>query len=98
MIRKRPLALLIGAIPFVGLVLALPLVNRIHPFVLGMPFLLAWIVGWVALSPILLWLAERLWNADNRRSRGGKSPLRETPGAAGGGPGPSADAQKAGSA
>lgn len=51
------LALILGAIPFLMLVFALPLVNRIHPIVLGLPFVLFWILSWVLLTPLILWLA-----------------------------------------
>ena len=51
------LALLLGAIPFITLVFALPLVNRIQPVVLGLPFLLFWILVWVLLTPLILFLA-----------------------------------------
>jgi hypothetical protein len=50
-------ALILGAIPFVTLVFALPLVNRVHPVVLGLPFLLFWIITWVILTPAILFLA-----------------------------------------
>jgi hypothetical protein len=55
--KGTKLALLPAAIPFVTLVFALPLVNRLRPFVLGLPFLLFWIVAWVALTPLVLFLA-----------------------------------------
>lgn len=44
-------ALILGAIPFITLVFALPLVNRIEPIILGLPFLLFWILSWVMMSP-----------------------------------------------
>ena len=53
-------ALFCGAVPFVALVAALPFVNRLRPVVLGLPFVLFWILGWVALTPVFLYLAERL--------------------------------------
>jgi hypothetical protein len=53
-------ALILGAVPFLMLVFALPLVNRIEPVVLGLPFLLFWILGWVVLTPGILFLAYRL--------------------------------------
>ena len=55
--RGTKYALLLGAIPFVTLVFALPLVNRIEPIILGLPFLLFWILAWVALTPLILFLA-----------------------------------------
>jgi hypothetical protein len=54
------IALILGAIPFITMVLALPLVNRIEPIILGMPFLLFWLLAWVVLTPVILGLAYRL--------------------------------------
>ena len=53
-------ALIFGAIPFLTLVLALPFVNRVEPFVLGLPFVLFWILLWVALTPVSLFLAYKI--------------------------------------
>lgn len=53
-------ALLLGAVPFLTLVFALPLVNRIHPIILGLPFILFWILAWVALTPFILFLAYKV--------------------------------------
>jgi hypothetical protein len=53
-------ALLLASIPFVALVFLLPFVNRIEPIILGLPFLLFWIVTWVFLTPFLLLIAYRL--------------------------------------
>ncbi len=52
-------ALLCGAVPFITLVLTLPWVNRTEPFVLGLPFILFWILLWVALTPVALFAAYR---------------------------------------
>ena len=54
------LALILGAVPFITLVFALPLVNRIHPVILGLPFLLFWILAWVMLTPLVLYAAYRV--------------------------------------
>jgi hypothetical protein len=53
-------ALLLASIPFVALVFLLPVVNRIEPIILGLPFLLFWIVTWVFLTPFILLIAYRL--------------------------------------
>jgi hypothetical protein len=54
----RPaLALVPAAIPVVALVGGLPFVNRLDPVVLGLPFLLTWILAWVALTPAFLGVA-----------------------------------------
>ncbi len=63
-------ALILGAIPFVTLVFALPLVNRIHPVVLGLPFLLFWILTWVILTPFILFLAYVLEKKFNPPDKG----------------------------
>ncbi len=58
--KGKRLSLLLGAIPFITLVFALPLVNRIQPTVFGLPFLLFWILLWVLLTPLFLFLAYRV--------------------------------------
>ena len=58
-------ALILGALPFVMLVFALPFVNRIQPVILGFPFLLFWILCWVLLTPFILlgaYLLEKKFN------------------------------------
>ena len=59
--QMRPmLRLLLTAIPIAALSIAVPLVNRVEPRVLGLPFLLCWIVGWALLTPAFLWTIGRL--------------------------------------
>jgi hypothetical protein len=50
----------LAALPFIGILLGVPFVNRVEPLVLGMPFVLAWIVMWVVLSSILMAVIYRL--------------------------------------
>jgi hypothetical protein len=58
MTKRHPLvAFLLALVPVVALVAGLPFVNRIHPIVLGLPFLLFWILGWVLVTPIFLAVA-----------------------------------------
>ncbi|MFQ6037283.1 MAG: DUF3311 domain-containing protein [Candidatus Aminicenantales bacterium] len=57
MTRGTKIALCLGAVPFVTMVFALPVVNRIEPVILGLPFLLFWLLGWVILTPFLLMAA-----------------------------------------
>jgi len=64
--KGKKLALLMGLIPFVTLVFALPLVNRLHPVILGLPFLLFWILLWVALTPLVLLAAYQLEKKDQQ--------------------------------
>jgi hypothetical protein len=63
--RGTKLALLFAAVPFLMLVFALPLVNRLEPVILGLPFLLFWILIWVVLTPPILFAAyicEKMFN------------------------------------
>lgn len=53
---------LLALIPALGLLGGVPLLNRVEPYVLGLPFLLFWIVAWVvATSGIMtiIWLLDR---------------------------------------
>ncbi len=58
--QRRIASVLVAFVPFVALSVAIPLVNRSEPHILGLPFLLAWIVVWMLLTPVFLWWAYRL--------------------------------------
>lgn len=45
---------LLALLPVVGILGAPWFANRVEPFVLGMPFLLAWIVGWVLMASVVM--------------------------------------------
>ncbi len=64
------IALILGAIPFITMVFALPLVNRIEPIILGMPFLLFWLLAWVVLTPLILFAAYVFEKKYNRPEEG----------------------------
>ncbi len=52
----------LAVLPAIGLVAGIPFANRVEPYVLGLPFLLFWIVAWVvATSAIMgvIWLLDR---------------------------------------
>ena len=68
--KGTKLPLILGAIPFLTLVFALPLVNRIHPVILGLPFLLFWILAWVMLTPVILFAAYKLEKKYNPPNEG----------------------------
>lgn len=63
---RGSLALVPAAIPVFALVGGLPFANRLEPVLFGMPFLLTWILGWVALTPAFLWVAYQV----HRRASG----------------------------
>ncbi|HMM21069.1 MAG TPA: DUF3311 domain-containing protein [Selenomonadales bacterium] len=66
--KKSRIPALLGSIPVFTLVLAIPFVNRLEPFVWGMPFLLWWIVVNVLLTPLWLGLAYRCEKQGKDRS------------------------------
>jgi hypothetical protein len=51
--RWRPYHAL-ALIPPIGMLGGLPFANRVHPLVLGMPFLFAWITAWVILTSLVM--------------------------------------------
>ena len=55
-----PLAVALALIPALALTLGVPFANRLEPRILGLPFLLAWIVGWILLTPAFMAVVYRL--------------------------------------
>ena len=55
----RTVAAVCAVIPALALTLGVALVNRLEPRILGLPFVLAWIVAWVLLTPAFMWVAYR---------------------------------------
>ncbi|WP_439409634.1 DUF3311 domain-containing protein [Bradyrhizobium sp. DASA03076] len=44
----------IAIIPFVALIIGPFFVNRLDPLILGLPFLLAWIVMWILITSLIM--------------------------------------------
>jgi hypothetical protein len=57
----------LAMLPFIGILLGVPFANRVEPLVLGMPFVLAWIVLWVILISVIMALVYRL-DPSNRQT------------------------------
>jgi hypothetical protein len=51
---------LLCLLPFVGVLGLLPFVNKVTPFILGMPFFLFWIVMWVILTSFIMGIVYKL--------------------------------------
>ncbi len=51
---------LLSLVPFAGLLLGASFANRVEPRILGMPFLLAWVVGWVFITVAIMAVVYRL--------------------------------------
>lgn len=64
---RRRVARGLALVPTLALVLAPFVANRLTPYVLGLPFLLAWVVGWVALTSVAM---AALYLSDRKASRG----------------------------
>lgn len=50
----------LSLIPFIGMLGMLPVVNKVEPYVLGMPFILFWIVLWVVLTSVFMAIIFKL--------------------------------------
>jgi len=50
---------ILAGIPALALTVAIPFVNTVEPRIGGLPFLLAWIVAWIVLTPLFMWLVYR---------------------------------------
>ena len=57
---------LLGAVPALGMLGGIVVANRVHPLVLGLPFLFAWIAGWVVATSFIMWCILRLDRAHER--------------------------------
>lgn len=58
----------LAALPFLGILVGITFANRVEPFVLGLPFILFWIVMWVVLTSIIMAVVYRL-DPTNREDR-----------------------------
>jgi hypothetical protein len=55
----RSTAIVCAIVPVLALTLGVVFANHLEPRILGLPFVLAWIVGWVLLTPAFMWAAYR---------------------------------------
>ena len=44
----------LAVLPFLGILVGVPLVNRVEPLILGMPLILAWIVLWIVFTSVIM--------------------------------------------
>ncbi|WP_026574216.1 DUF3311 domain-containing protein [Bacillus sp. UNC438CL73TsuS30] len=51
---------LLSLLPFIGILVLMPFVNTVKPYVLGLPFVFFWMVMWVVLTSIILWVVYRI--------------------------------------
>lgn len=59
--RRTPVRVVVLAlVPALALTVGIPFANRLEPTIMGLPFLLAWIVGWIILTPVFMSVVYRL--------------------------------------
>jgi xanthosine utilization system XapX-like protein len=49
----------LAVLPFMGILVGVPLLNRVEPLILGMPLVLAWIVLWIILTAVIMGIIYR---------------------------------------
>ncbi len=52
---------LLGALPFLGILGGIIFADRVEPFILGLPFILFWIVVWVILTSVIMGIIYPRW-------------------------------------
>ena len=58
--KPPPVAsILFGLVPFIAICFTVPLWDRVHPMIIGLPFNLFWLIAWTAATPLFMWLAYR---------------------------------------
>jgi len=70
--KPSPIALLLGLLPFLGMCFSVGLWDRIEPFILGIPFNLAWLICWIVVTTLCMWAASRVEAARDRKDRLGQ--------------------------
>jgi hypothetical protein len=68
-VARKPAAgaVLLALTPFLGMCFSVPLWDRVHPLLLGLPFNLMWLICWIVLGTLCLWGAYRLETAREKR-------------------------------
>ncbi|MGH8278669.1 MAG: DUF3311 domain-containing protein [Gammaproteobacteria bacterium] len=56
----KALRALLGLLPFVAILVGVFFVNRVTPLVLGLPFLLFWIISWTIITAGLMLVVYKL--------------------------------------
>ena len=56
----------LALLPAIGMLAGVPFANRVQPYVLGLPFLLFWIVLWVVITSVVMGVVYALDRATLR--------------------------------
>jgi DMSO/TMAO reductase YedYZ heme-binding membrane subunit len=63
------LSIVLATVPVLALTAGIPFANRLEPRIFGLPFLLAYIVAWILLTPAFLTTVYALDRAAARRRK-----------------------------
>jgi len=58
---------MLALIPFIAMCFTVSIWDRVFPMIFGLPFNLAWLLYWVALTTVCMWLIYRI---ERRRDTG----------------------------
>ena len=58
--RHTPTSVVLAAIPAIALTIGVPFANQTQPRVLGLPFLLVYIIVWILLTPAFMYAVYRI--------------------------------------
>ena len=61
-------AWLLALTPFVAMCFTVPLWDRVHPMLLGLPFNIVWLTVWIVLSSLCMWCIYRIESAREARA------------------------------
>jgi formate hydrogenlyase subunit 3/multisubunit Na+/H+ antiporter MnhD subunit len=64
----------LAALPAIAVAVGVPFANRVHAYVLGLPFLLFWMLACVLLTSLVMAVVGALDRRDAARSRPGREP------------------------
>jgi hypothetical protein len=62
-------ALLLGLIPFLAICFSVALWDRVYPMILGIPFNIVWLLGWIPGSSLCMWAAYRVETKRDKKGR-----------------------------
>jgi hypothetical protein len=51
---------LLTLLPFIGVLVCIPFVNQVEPYVLGLPFVIFWMALWVVLTSIIMGIVYKI--------------------------------------
>jgi hypothetical protein len=60
-------AIVLGLVPFAGMCFSVAIWDRVDPRIAGLPFNLAWLIGWIVLTSTCMAFAYRIEMARVRR-------------------------------